>query len=528
MTASSNTTTTTTRLHITPFTPDLLPSVLPASLQSTATDVSFHNLPTFPENSYGYVTLPAMEAEKIKKKLNGSILKGKKFKVDTARPEQKKRELEPNETEDVTERSPKKKKSSKKSKAAEDDAVLDGYELPSDRKVKRGWTESTDAKEERRKDEKRKRKDEKKAAKSQAKSKYTEKDECLFRTQVPPNKDSATDEKQDKKSKKKNKSKELVAHEFANTVSHPSFLRSGPEGTAPTSAFEQEKGWVDGSGNVKEPANDRAKKSDYRPGKVAGAKEKRKSKSKEQKPAVKEESAEESEDWTSSSGSSDDSDSDSDDCASTSDKASDDGQTKARKEPSPSNTTNITPNTDVTANQDENESSTTRDGQQQQSSSHEVHPLEAIFKRSAPSGNKPAEEANPHFSFLGNNDDIESDDEEEPSETVEPQTPFTKQDIQARGLRSAAPTPDTGLVGRTAKWSGSDDSMVDGDDDDEEESVNTPVPTKEGVDQAETEFAKWFWENRGDNNRAWKKRRREVAKEERQRENRRKGMKGKS
>lgn len=70
--------------------------------------------------------------------------------------------------------------------------------------------------------------------------------------------------------------------------------------------------------------------------------------------------------------------------------------------------------------------------------------------------------------------------------------------------------------------------MVDGDDDDEEESVNTPVPTKEGVDQAETEFAKWFWENRGDNNRAWKKRRREVAKEERQRENRRKGMKGKS
>lgn len=433
--------------------------------------------------------------------------------------------MEQNETDDVTE-SPPKKKSSKKRKAAEDNAVLDGYELPSDRKVKRGWTESTDAKEQRRKDEKKKRKEEKRAAKSQAKSKYTEKDECLFRTQVPPNKPSTKDEKQDKKLKKKNKSaKESVVHEFANTVTHPSFLRSGTEDTAPTSAFEQEKGWVDDSGNVKEPTSSRVRKLDYRPGKVAGAKEKRKPKSQEPKPT------EESEDWTSSSGSSDDSNSDSDDSASTSDEDSNDGQTKAEKQLSPSNTTTTTPNIDAAADQDENESTTKGDGQQQQQQQllNEVHPLEAIFKRSAPSESKPpAEEVNPHFSFFGNNDDIESD-EEEPSGPVEPQTPFTRQDIQARGLRSAAPTPDTGLVGRTVKWSDSeDDSMIDGDDDNDEGSVNTPVPKQAGVDQEETEFAKWFWENRGDNNRAWKRRRREVAKEERQRENRRKGMKGKS
>ena len=37
----------------------------------------------------------------------------------------------------------------------------------------------------------------------------------------------------------------------------------------------------------------------------------------------------------------------------------------------------------------------------------------------------------------------------------------------------------------------------------------------------ESEFRKWFYENRGDLNRAWKKRRREEKKILRQRENRR-------
>lgn len=460
-----------------------------------------------------------MEAEKIKKKLHGSILKGKKFKVETARP-QKERELEPNES-DSAGSSSKKKNSSKKRKAGED--VLDGYELPSDRKVKRGWTESTDNKKERRKEEKRKGKEEKKA-KAQAKSKYTEKDECLFRTQVPPNKASAVAEKQDKKSKKKKKSaSESVVHEFENTITHPSFIRSGAEGTPPTATYEEGKGWVDGLGNVKEPVNEHIKDPQYKPGKIPGAKEKRKSKSKEStkksKPAPKEES-EGSEDWTSSSGSSsEDSDSDSDesvsaDSSDTSDESSSDEEAKEEKK------TPATAKPTTTSDDDESPAKTN-----ERTALKEVHPLEALYKRAPPesSENKPSEDTN-GFSFFGNTDDIES--EEEPTEAVEPQTPFAKEDLQTRGLRSAAPTPDTGLVGRSIKWNDDGDAM-DVDEDDEP-SINTPVPKKRGAEKEKSDFAKWFWENRGDNNRAWKRRRREAAKEERQRENRRKGLKGKS
>lgn len=502
-------TTATTRLHITPLTPDLLPSVLPASLQSSATDISFHTLPTFPENNYGYVSLPTMEADKIKKKLHGSILKGKKFKVETARPE-KKRDRDENDPGDGEPDSSSKKKSSKKRRA--ENGVLNGQELPEGRKVKRAWTESAEGKQERRKEEKKQRKEEKKA-KAQVKSKYSEKDECLFRTQVPPNKSSIVDEKQDKKLKKKKPAKEVVVHEFENTVTHPSFLRSGTEGTAPAATFEEGKGWLDDSGNVKEAASDRIKSSQYKPGQVPGAKEKKKSKSqksaKKSKPVEKEES--ESEDWTSSSGSSsDDSDSESEGSAlGSSDKSHEQTEDKHNEnQQSHSKTTSL----------DQDESSVETSEQP----STEVHPLESIFKRPAPdsSENKPAAEPNASFSFFGN-DDIESD--EEPTGPVEPHTPFGKKDLENREQRSAAPTPDTGLVGRTINWN---DSEADAMDD--ESSIDTPASGKTGAGGEETGFAKWFWENRGDNNRAWKRRRREVAKEERQRENRRKGMKGRS
>jgi len=48
-------------------------------LLDSVSNVSYHTLQTFPENSYGYLDIPTMEAEKIKKKLNGAILKGKKI-----------------------------------------------------------------------------------------------------------------------------------------------------------------------------------------------------------------------------------------------------------------------------------------------------------------------------------------------------------------------------------------------------------------------------------------------------------------
>jgi hypothetical protein len=507
----------TTRLHIVPLTPDLLPSILPPSLRQSATDISFHSIPTFPENSYGYITLPTMDAEKIKKKLNGSILKGKKFKIETARPSKRQRDEE--EAAEVPAEG-KKKSKKRKSKDVEDE-VLDGYELPSDRKVKRGWTEPS--KKERRKSD-RKSKDDKKE-KPQPKSKYTEKAECLFRTNLPPNRQSA--EADDKKAKKKKKSsRESVIHEFAKTVTQPSFLRSSGEDVAPTATFEEGKGWVDSTGAVKESANGKVRKDNFRPGQVPGTKEKRPMKStpKEKTP----ESSSESEDWTSSSGSDDSSDSESE-ADSSSDDSSDssDEETSGRplpsKEAEESTDTSASGGDESDSGEPEKASETARDVDEP--SPKEVHPLEALFKRPAPAAaaeEQPAPGDEAGFSFFGA-DDIESEDEPH----AEPQTPFTpfaKKDLQDRGLRSAAPTPDTSIINRRLNWTEDDDM------EDDESSIDTPVSKARGseVSKDETEFAKWFWEHRGENNRAWKKRRRDAAKEQRQRENRKKGMKGRS
>ncbi|KAL4888103.1 hypothetical protein BDV59DRAFT_189278 [Aspergillus ambiguus] len=523
MTAPSDTT---KRLHITPFTPDLLPAVLPGNLRSSATEISYHHIPTFPENDYGYVTLPAMDAEKVKKKLNGSILKGRKFKVDNARPPKRQRE-EHAEDPVPDHKPPKEKKQKKKSK--DEYSVFEGYELPPDRQVKRGWTESTTSLKERRKEEKKRKEKGDKKSKSQAKSKYTEKSECLFRTKVPANR-SSVDEKNEKTHKKKKKpAQESVVHEFEKTISHPSFVRSGNDGTQPTSTFEEGKGWVDASGNVKEEVNSRVKGDQHHPGKVPGAKEKRKSvevdsKTRKSKAKVEspEESAEESEDWTSSSGesSSDDSASDSESEAAVSSRSSDesDGSSSDEEEEEVLKTPNKQTAVKGGGPSLDEDTTGTNNGPPT-----EVHPLEALFKRPATDdATQNAEpEANAQFSFFGQGDIEES--EEEAEKVVEPHTPFTKRDLQARGLRSAAPTPDTSMVGRTIKWNTDGDSMEVDDS-----YANTPVPKGASPAKEESEFTKWFWENRGDNNRAWKKRRRDVAKEQRQRDNRSKGMRGKS
>jgi hypothetical protein len=523
----------TTRLHITPFTQDILPSVLPASIRNLATDVSFHEISTFPENNYGYVTLPNMEAEKIKKKLNGSILKGKKFKVEAARPQ--KRHLE---EEDVVPEAPSsaKKKSKKSKKQSPEDGVVEGFELPADRKVKRGWTESGDAKQERRKSEKKEKKS--KEEKLQPKSKYTDKSECLFRATIPPNRasDTASD---DKKAKKKKKSKDNVIHEFEKTVAHPSFLRTAEESAAPTAIFEDGKGWVDAAGNVREPASEKISKDNYRPGQIPGAKEKRRAaksaakdtKKRSRKEKTPEESSE-SEDYTSSSGSSSDESSDSEsDVEEKAGENPEDSSSSDEEDVKPQSQEETTKSTEANgadtdaSSRSESVEIPTEATQEveQDSSAKEVHPLEALFKRApTASDNQPAPEAETGFSFFGN--DIESEDEPQMAEPQTPFTPFTKNDLQHRGQRSAAPTPDTSAATRHMTWNESEDS-------DEDVSIDSPVKKargEAGASMEETEFAKWFWENRGDNNRAWKKRRRDAAKEQRQRDSRKKGIKGKS
>ncbi|KAJ5728593.1 uncharacterized protein N7483_003101 [Penicillium malachiteum] len=538
------------RLHITPFNSELLPSVLPPSIRATATEISFHTISTFPENNYGYVTLPKMDAEKIKKKLNGSILKGKKFKIEAARPQ--KRQLE----EEVSAEPIKEKKKSKKSKSEKSEKpeknTIEGYELPSDRKVKRGWTDPSSGKKDKRKYDKSKSKDDKKE-KPQPKSKYSEKAECLFLAKIPPNRVSVPDAN-DKKAKKK-KGSDNVVHEFAKTFTQPSFLRSTDENTPLTATFDEEKGWMDNTGNVKEDVSKKARKKDYLPGKIPGAKEKRpvktSSKSKSKAKVEEPESSAESEDWTSSSGSDESSDSESEsesededekekenddedsdnasDSSSSSDSdSSDEEEESDEQKPSPeeAKSTDVPMTTDEPEPEASESSSPAEDTPQD--SAKEVHPLEALFKRPATETTTEKSTAEPDtgFSFFGNGDDIESDDEPKVSEPQTPFTPFTKRDIQDRGLRSAAPTPDTGIPSRHMKWN----EMEDEDEDEDEMAVDTPVSKarEAGADKDETEFSKWFWENRGDNNRAWKKRRRDVAKEQRQRENRKKGMKGKS
>ena len=138
-----------------------------------------------------------------------------------------------------------------------------------------------------------------------------------------------------------------------------------------------------------------------------------------------------------------------------------------------------------------------------------------------------------------------------------PRTPFTQRDFESRGMRSAAPTPDTAAIGKRFKWGvegrdeddeddDDDDDEDEGDDDDdekedEEDAVNgngkvgavqpdTATPILQGSaapDDApgeQTEFEKHFWAMRGEYNRSWKARKREARKEQRQSENRRTGF----
>lgn len=142
-----------------------------------------------------------------------------------------------------------------------------------------------------------------------------------------------------------------------------------------------------------------------------------------------------------------------------------------------------------------------------------------------------------------------------------PFTPQTQRDIEFRGLRSAAPTPDTAAIGRrfSFPWRGGSEGIEEEEEEEVDEGLarNTranegrgevdAVCTVDAVDtvggaemagvdgeanvdadgeekvEEESEFRKWFWENQGGLNRGWKRRRREAVKGKRNAENRRVG-----
>ncbi|KAH7139208.1 hypothetical protein B0J11DRAFT_516311 [Dendryphion nanum] len=578
------------RLHITPFTPSLLKAYLAPSVLLQAKNISYHTVATFPEKGFGYVELPAMEAQKLKKKLNGSTLKGSKIRIEEAKPEKRKAVEEADAADD------KPAKRAKKEKKKKELGVLEGAELPADRKIKRGWTEPPSKnRRDRKKDEREKGIDKKDKKPKQKESKYTREPEMLFKAKLTPVaatelalKDKSKGKKE-KKDKKNSKSKdETVLHEFEHNTKQPSFLKSTPILTEAKPAVEyvNGKGWVDEDGNLVESETGKARNRrvlelvDAVPEETNNTEKKpsitseteaspkttpnpvKKSKKKQATPPPSS-SESELEESSAVSSSSEDEDSEPESEAASEAKSSASSPTPAEG----------TPEIAITPSSPDLERK-------------EIHPLEALFKRAKPS---PSSTPNPtstpvkglapintSFSFFENETEpMDVDDGD--AHGNPPTTPYTQRDLEWRGLRSAAPTPDTAAIGRRFSFSwrkGSQEADDDDDDDDDLEagkqlntntkansSVNhlpglveededgeaavngtperddqdietngTPLASKrqtrsttkqaaDGEEQEESEFGKWFWEARGDNNRGWKKRRRETLKVRRLREN---------
>lgn len=534
------------RLHITPLKPDLLKVYLAPSVLPLAKNISYHTVDTFPERGYGYVELPEAEAQKIKKKLNGTTLRGAKVRIEMAKSEKRKARAEADAAKEKEE-AERPSKRAKKEKRKKEQGVLEGAELENDRKVKRGWTEPPSKS---KKDRKEKKDKEKEHKHEQKKSKYTKEPEMLFKAKLTPVAATEVARKEKKKDKekkeKRHKSREVVVHEFEKNTKTPSFLKE-TKVTAekkPAVEYVNGQGWVDEDGNVVEPETGKArnrrvlelvdKPVETTPKKAASLKASTKDNKKAKAPPSAE-SESEADDSSVVSSSSEDISSDSEDEESEADSA---------------------PSTPAPA---VNGSKLSEDVQTSKSGGQEVHPLEALFKRTKPSPGtisitpKKLTPINTAFSFFDSNED--NMEVERTGEVVEnaPTTPFTERDLEWRGLRSAAPTPDTAAIGRRFSFDWRKGSQEADEDDDDEEmgdaeaehqlSQNTKANASKathlpgvaevdedeaeaGADQPDTEekpeseFRKWFWENRGDLNRSWKKRRRDALKAKRLTENR--------
>ena len=543
-----------------------------------AKNISFHNLQAFPEKEYGFVDLPLEQAQKIKKKLNGAILRGNKIVIEEARAPRipspdvemakKEKKIKEKGVDPVTQEklSDSAKKESKKRKR--NDETIKGEEVL-DRQIKRGWTdpkaESKAAKREKRKKDG----DKKERKKEREKSKYTTEPECLVRTTLPPN--VALPAKGiegvvvDKKAKRGKK--DVVLHEFARTEKFATFLRpkGGPAKGKPAVEYIEGKGWVDEDGNVVEGEPPKPKHNEDLLKEIA-----KKNKVKNPKKVQSEsESEDEEEDVemkepapisdTSSSGSSSEDEEargeESDEVDSSEDEAATEEPTKEDEPQAPESAAKQGYHSS-SPSESEAEDANRHTTPPEQSSflsisipataTPPVNPLEAIYKRRKPDGNAPTVATESAFTFgLGGDDsDIEEDAEEDDTAHAMPMTPYTKQEFGHRRIRSGAPTPDTAHPARKQQngWPGNYEYLDSGNaaEHEDEEGLEhygtVSSPTKrlaeevagdkaEGEKKEETDpmqdFQKWFYENRGDANRAWKKRQKVAKKEVRQRENRR-------
>lgn len=516
------------RLHVTPLDADLLKVFLSSALLPKARNISYHTLDTFPDKRYGYLELPSEDADKLRKKLNGSILRGVKIRIERAKPsripeplgdEAMAKELKDKRVKDDAH--PAKDKSKKRKR---DNDEISGIVFDNDRKVKRGWTTADEPKEKRSKKDKKDSKDKKK---KQERSKYTDHAECLVKTILPVNAVLSAEDDTGSKRKKKGKFREVVVHEFEKTTKFPTFLKttvsSGP--SKPPLEFVEGKGWVDEDGNVVEAVTVTPPPPTFR---ISAPKNVEQSESKS-----------ESSSNDSSSGEESDSDSESDSPSSPT-KAASTPNHKAQPKPSPTPQHNSSPlpstlSPELSRPKSPNsvKSLAIKIPPATPSEPKTIHPLEALYKRSQHTDDETAEGGTESkgFSFFGGGDgDNDNEDAGAAADGLQiPMTPFTRQDFEIRGIRSAAPTPDTAhpTGGRFKPWDEDDEDMEDdgGHEDSLREGSEQPgaFTTRPGVpegDKPASDFQKWFWENRGDLNRSWKKRRKTAGKEKRYRENR--------
>ncbi|GKT49513.1 uncharacterized protein ColSpa_09694 [Colletotrichum spaethianum] len=563
-----------TRLHITPFDQDLLKIVVPPSALPNARNISFHTLETFPEKRYGFVELPEPDAEKLKKKLNGAVLKGVKMRIDKARPVEDYTPV-PEGEETGKKRKKKSKDKEERKRQKRDDNVVEGVQLR-DRKVKRGWTVPEEAKIREKKSKKDKEKKEKKdkTKKREERSKYTEKEECLLKTKLPAKQLPATTEPEDEteRKKRKKKSREVIIHEFEKTTKFPTFLKATKPAPAEslTTEYIEGKGWVDAEGNVIEPPKTRRTATAPVP-ESKGPKPSKKAKAPTPPP--------QDEDSTSSSGTSSDEDTSSDESSGDESepvKATPVGTapvTPAKQTPRPPRKEDDTTSSSGSSSDDSSSDNGSDDDDEEMgddakptkqavfgtplsaikaadasrprsagsnvsltikipppSTPSQVHPLEALYKRPKQGdGENPqtAKEAEP-FSFFGgggDNDDLEEEEDVAPASQL-PMTPFTAQEFEWRNVRSAAPTPDTAHPNHTKPfWA----IGAEGDEDEEDEETREEIEATLNAERnAEAEsgsagpggdFQKWFWDNRKNLNQSWMKRRKTAAKERRHRDN---------
>lgn len=461
------------------------------------------------------------------------------MRVEDARPEKPRlKPVENTVTEDVDSLR-KKVKRCDRGKANNMEGVIVGFELPEGRTVQRGWTNPMVTSQGTKTSKKIEHK-QSKTMNSKA-SKFSSGPECLFKTRLPPNAVDLANSRTEVKLRKRKRglsTRDVVVHEFSNTKRHASFLRETrcvPD-QGGTSEPVTSKGWVvqDGTSNSAGKKINRSRIFNK-----DGSSEPEPDSSSPIIPSNNSANhTDQSQTGEETSTSSNPTSSDSEDTTKPEIEALRVSPTAVAQSMTPDGrdipevplNNNKAYHADAVARKTSSMSLSdralatsgrlTEPHDTPEEDSVGTHPLETLFKRprvaASSTPRKPTLEVSTSFSFFDHDTD-----EGMNTGLLMPQTPFTQQDFRERRQRSAAPTPDTAAPGKTFGdvWVGDQEHMED-DDQDRVNPSFTNQETSKGV--PESDFSKWFWENRGETNRAWKRRRREAAKEKRQKGNKRK------